>query len=237
VRYKINRSISIRTENAAKPVSQQSQFLKALMCSLQPVSASLDFGCGKFRYFDAILDTTDTLVVVDSNVQLSREQTLGRKRTSIRQLLRSSNRVKALNTVEFMDSEEHFDRAFCINVLSVIPSATTRKKVVQFILSKLKPGGSCLFVVQYRNSDFTRMKKMKNTSKMKGGFLIDSLRGFSFYAVIPPVPLLKFLKSAGFHIADLKLNEGSAYVLATRGRDSRIKRKFRIREEPFFSIQ
>jgi SAM-dependent methyltransferase len=237
VRYKINRSISIRTENAAKPASQKSQFLKALMGRLQPVTASLDFGCGKLRYVDAILETTDTLVVVDSNVQLSREQMLGGKRTSIRQLLRRSNRVKALNTVEFVDSEERFDRAFCINVLSVIPSAATRKKVVQFILSKLKPEGSCLFVVQYRNSDFTRMKEMKNAREMKGGFLIDSLRGFSFYSLIPPARLIKFLQSSGFHIEDLTLNEGSAYVLATRSRASRLKKKFKVREEPFFSIQ
>jgi hypothetical protein len=216
MRYKLASGIEIRTENAARPESQPSTFLLDLIASLPHVGSTFDYGCGKLRYQRAIADTTDVLAVVDSEIQLSRLQVLRGKETSIRNLFRQSNRMEVYNDVEFHELNTRFERGFCINVLPVIPSYSRRRRVLDVIHGKLRRDGNgeCLFVVQYRNSDFTRMRRMPNTTPWLDGFIIDSLRGYSFYGLIPPERLEASLKRAGFRIRETKLNEGSAYTWA-----------------------
>jgi hypothetical protein len=107
-----------------------------------------------------------------------------------------------------------YDRGFCINVLSVIPSASVRLGIVQLMRTKLKPGCPCLFVSLYRNSDFTRMQKLPNCTPYDNGFLMDSLRGHSFYGLIPPNDLAFLVKRGGFEVESVKLDEGTAYLWA-----------------------
>jgi hypothetical protein len=215
MRYKVASGIDIRTENAAKPESQQSKFLLELLGNLQHVASTFDYGCGKLRYQRAIAKTTDMLTLVDSEVQLSRLQVLRGKETSIRDIYKHSNHIHIYNDVEFHDINTQFERGFCINVLSVIPSFARRRQVLDIIHGKLRRDGECLFVVQYRNSDFTRMRKMSNAKPWLDGFLIDSFRGYSFYGMIPPDRLEGALKRAGFRVRETKLNEGSAYTWVT----------------------
>jgi len=217
MRYKLASGIEIRTENAAKPESQPSRFSVDLIAELPHVGSTFDYGCGKLRYQRAIADTTDVLAVVDSEIQLSRLQVLRGKETSIRSLFKQSNRIEVYNDVEFQELNTRFERGFCINVLPVIPSYSRRRRVLDVIRGKLRRDGNgeCLFVVQYRNSDFTRMRKMSNTKPWLDGFIIDSLRGYSFYGLIPPDRLEASLKRAGFRVRETKLNEGSAYTWAT----------------------
>ncbi|MEX2167300.1 MAG: hypothetical protein WD852_09825 [Methyloceanibacter sp.] len=214
--YKISREIVIKTENAAKPESQSSSYLKALILSLPTVDSSFDCGCGKLRYRDVILETTNTLAIVDSEIQLSRQQSLKGQKISIRDKERRSNRVTVHNDDEFKKLKQRFDRGYCINVLSVIPFYVKRKEVVEVIRSKLKRNGSCLFVVQYRNSDFSRMQSMPNARPFRDGFLIDSMRGFSFYGLIKPERLQSLVEEAGFLVHHVHLNEGSVYLCAIR---------------------
>jgi hypothetical protein len=215
MRYKLPSGIEIKTENAAKPESQPARFLLDLFTDLSHAVSSFDYGCGKLRYQRAIAETTDVLAIIDSEVQLSRLQLLRRKETSIRDLFKQSNRIQVYNDVQFQELNTRFERGFCINVLSVIPSYRRRRQVLDAIHKKLTPRGECLFVVQYRNSDFTRMKRMPNAKPWLDGFLIDSLRGYSFYGMISPQRLERALKRAGFRIRETKLNEGSAYTWAT----------------------
>jgi len=214
MRYKIAGGIEIRSENAAKPESQPSKFLLELLHELPHVSSTFDFGCGKLRYQRAIMETTNTLAAIDSEIQVSRTQVLRGEETSIRNLYKRSNRVQVYNEVEFQKLNIHFDRGFCINVLSVIPSYARRRHVLDTIQRKLRSGGECLFVVQYRNSDFTRMRKMKNAKPFLDGFVVNSLRGHSFYGMITPNRLRTSLKRAGFNIREIDLNEGSVYCWA-----------------------
>jgi hypothetical protein len=215
MRYKLASDIEIRTENAAKPESQASKFLLGLIANLPHVGSTFDYACGKLRYQRAITDTTDMLAIVDSEVQLSRLQLLRGKETSIRTIFKQSNRIHIYNDVEFQELDTRFERGFCINVLSVIPSYARRRKVLDIIRGKLRRDGECLFVVQYRNSDFTRMKKMSNAKPWLDGFIIESLRGCSFYGLILPDRLEASLKRAGFRVRETKLNEGSAYTWAS----------------------
>jgi hypothetical protein len=214
--YKIEPGVVIKTENAAKPCGQASGYLKTILTSLESVGSTFDYGCGKLRYKDAILHSTETLTLVDSEVQLSRKQMLCGKLSTIREMARRSNRLSAQNVAEFSTLSNLYDRAFCINVLSVIPLISVRRRVLKLIKEKLRLGGLCLFVVQYRNSDFTRMLSMTNARPWRDGFIIDSLRGFSFYGLISPERLENMVSKAGFEIVDQKLNEGSVYLWARK---------------------
>jgi len=214
MRYRLMNGIEIRTENAAKPAAQPSQFLLKIIKRTPQVACSFDYGCGKLRYSSAIANSTDTLAVVDSEIQLSRAQVLFGRKTSIRLEFNGSNRVSVYNNNEFSALDAKFDRGFCINVLSVIPSYARRRAVLNNIRDKLRREGECLFVVQYRNSDFTRMQQMPNARPWLDGFLIDSLRGYSFYGMIPPDRLERMLMRSGFFVRETMLKEGSAYVWA-----------------------
>lgn len=211
--YKIGSSIVIKTENAAKPEKQASSYLKELLAKLPVVDSSFDYGCGKLRYLDAILEKTSTLSL---EIQLSRIQKLKDSETSIRTLLKRSNRISIYNDEQFTELNAKYDRGFCINVLSVMPIIDRRRRALELIRSKLRPKGTCLFVVQYRNSDFTRMSKMSNARPGRDGFLIQSLRGYSFYGLISPETLTAMVKKAGFSVQQVSLNEGSAYLFAGR---------------------
>jgi hypothetical protein len=230
MRYDLGGGIIIKTENAAKPKGQASKFLQEILYELPHVPETLDYGCGKLRYYDSLLERTDALTLVDSEIQLSRLQTIGVDYASIRDVGRHSNRVTICNESEFAGLNRTFDRAFCINVLSAIPFYARRREVLSNILEKLNFGGACLFVVQYRNSDFSRMSKLSSAMKWRDGFVIDSLRGYSFYGLIRPERLVRMVLAAGFRVEGLFLNEGSAYLWGlkngARGRSTRSREAF-----------
>jgi hypothetical protein len=230
MRYKIGKEIIIRSENASKPETQSSAYLNTLISRLASVHSTFDFGCGKLRYQRVITKTTDLLALVDSEVQLSRTQMIRSRLTTIRDHVRKANDVGAYTVGQFASLERKFDRGFCINVLSVIPSARVRLGIVQLMRAKLKPGALCLFVVLYRNSDFTRMQKQTNCKPYGNGFLMDSLRGYSFYGLIPPSDLAKLIERAGFSVESIVLDEGTAYLWARSPEGARNLPSFSIRE-------
>jgi len=216
MRYGISPGIIVKTENAAKPGGQSSAFLKSLLATLPHVSETLDYGCGKLRYCDMILERTDYLTIIDSEIQLSRIQTLRGEKSTIRHIAGRLNCVEVYSDLEFAKLDRAFDRAFCINVLSVIPIPVERSRVLELIRSHLRPNATCLYVVQYRNSDFNRMRLMPNARSWEDGFLINSLRGFSFYGLISPDCLVSTVEKAGFGVRSVRRNEGSVYVWASR---------------------
>lgn len=236
MRYKLATNIVVKTENAAKPEKQGSAYLKSIISRLEPVSSSFDYGCGKLRYRDAILATTDTLAVIDSEVQLSRTQLIRGKLTTIREAARRTNRVSAFSTTEFGRLLTAFDRGFCINVLSVIPFLSARGRLLDLIRWRLRAGGTCLFTVQYRNSDFSRMRDMPNARPWLDGILVDSLRGYSFYGLISPERLAKMVERAGFEIVERTLNEGTVSLMARSLVKSKNLTSINIDEDRNFSF-
>jgi len=114
--------------------------------------------------------------------------------TTNRDHVGKSNHVHAYTVGQFASLDRKYDRGVCINVLSVIPSPNVRLGIVQLMRSKPKPRGTCLLVTLYRNSDFTRMQKLPNCQPYGNGFLMDSLRGHSFYGLIPPDDLASLVK-------------------------------------------
>jgi SAM-dependent methyltransferase len=214
MRYNLGNGVVIRSENAAQSGRNTSKHLRGIIADLPIVGSSFDYGCGKLRYAAAILETTETLTVVDSEIQLSRTQIIDGAITTVRAALGGNNRATAANVQEFDHLNMRFDRGFCINVLSVIPIDAIRRRVLGLIRSKLRPGAPCLFVIQYRNSRFTERLQLPNAQQQRDGILVDSLRGFSYYGLIPPDRLTTMLQAAGFEIITRTVHEGSVYVWA-----------------------
>jgi hypothetical protein len=150
--------------------------------------------------------------------------------TTIRDHFGKSNHVHAYTVGQFASLDRKYDRGFCINVLSVIPSAAVRLGIVQLMRSKLKARGTCLFVTLYRNSDFTRMQALPNSQPYGNGFLMDSLRGHSFYGLIPPGDLASLVTRAGFRVESIVLDEGSAYLWAKAPDQANQPMRFSIQE-------
>lgn len=224
MRYSLPGDIVLRTENAAKPASQASRYLSSMIRALPRVETSVDYGCGKLRNLEPMLDTSERLTLVDSEVQLSRRQMVHGSMIDVRSWVAASNRVTALNTEEFAEQVGGYDRGYCINVLSAIPYAFARKNALQLLRRSLRQNAECLFVIQYRNSDFTRMASLPYAKRWQDGILLDSLRGYSFYALISPEKLTLLVKGAGFDVEEIFLNEGSVYLRARLRRGSQDER-------------
>jgi hypothetical protein len=60
------------------------------------------------------------------------------------------------------------------------------------------------------------MAKLATAEPWHDGFLLNSLRGYSFYAFIPPNALIEMIEQAGFQVVSQQLNEGSVYVWASQ---------------------
>jgi hypothetical protein len=67
------------------------------------------------------------------------------------------------------------------------------------------------------------MSRLPNARPWLDGFLIDSLRGFSFYGLIRPQILSKLVAEAGFKVVDCHLDEGRVYLMAWSAEKPRIK--------------
>jgi hypothetical protein len=216
MRYRVSGDKVIRSENAAKTHHQKSKELVRLIEALPHVARSLDFGCGKLRYLSNLIETTDHLYVTDSDVQLGRDQRLFGVNTSIRQLARGSNAWAILPLNELYSGILTFDRIFCLNVLQVIPSPRLRQKILNRLSDLLELGGEIVLVVQYRNSDFSRMRKMPSASAFEDGMLLTFSRGVSFYGFIKPAVLKEMVAKAGLAITHAHVHDGSCYIIGTR---------------------
>jgi hypothetical protein len=226
----------IRTENAAKPPAQRSKYVSGLIRKLEPVEQSFDIGCGKLRYLNDIMKVSQQVTLVDSEIQISRQQVLFGKCTSMRDLFLRSNSAEVMSVREFGIIARQFDRGFCLNVLPLIPLRKARRSLLDLVFGRLRPGAECLISVQYRNSDFTRMSKLPNARPHLDGYLIDSLRGLSFYGLIPPSKLRSLVTSAGFEVVDQVLNDGSVYLRAKRPRSCLAKFRALIDEGSNFRL-
>lgn len=216
MRYRIRGHGIISSENAAKPPSQKNKFLVNAIACLDPVERTLDYGSGKLRYLHDILKKSDFVSIVDSDIQNNRMQIIFGKYQCISDLYIGDNAVEVLTSKELNGVTCYYDRAFLLNVLQIVPIPQIRLVILQRIYKSLRSGGQLFAVVQYRNSDFTRMLSMDNASKFRDGMVIKHLRGTSFYAFIRPAEFQSLITQAGFIITKCKLHDGSCYVWAER---------------------
>lgn len=217
--YRLPGGAIVRSENAAKPERQKSSYFVAILSKLAPVERTLDYGCGKLRYLEDLLLTTEELYVTDSDIQLTRGQILFGCRGNIIDFLRPRNHVHVIGLKKFNEVRDFFDRVILANVLQVVPMVRLRSIIIRRIFRSLRPGGELIAVVQYRNSDFDRMMKMPNSYRYSDGMVIRHIRGTSFYGFIRPPVLQELLTSEGFEISETKLYDGSCYITAHKPTD------------------
>jgi 2-polyprenyl-3-methyl-5-hydroxy-6-metoxy-1,4-benzoquinol methylase len=207
----------IRSENAAKPISQVSQPLLKWIESQKKVDEALDFGCGKLRYAGALAKRAARLTLVDSEVQLSRIQKIGDEITTVREYAASHwSNSRVLSIEEFESDTVKYNLILCANVLSAIPSTKVRSKVLRRLSSALCPTGRCLLVTQYRNSYFDEMAKSPNARPFLDGWLLVTPRMTSYYGIIPKQKLEALVTRHGFSVFESWIDRQSAYVLAQR---------------------
>lgn len=216
MRYKVG-NLEVRSENAAKPIAQAARPLVEWLRQMEPVGLALDYGCGKLRYSGHLAKRCSRLTLVDSGIQLDRVQKIAGRQTTVREFVKRkwpTSRVLAVE--EFEEDGTVFDFVLCANVLSAIPREDARSRVLHNLHRRLAPGGSCLFVTQYRNSDFRKMAASKNARRHLDGWILVTKRGAFYYGILDRRRLEELVTRHGFRSIHSWLEGQSAYVLATR---------------------
>lgn len=214
MRYKA-KGTTIRTENAARPAKQASSYLVKWISSLAHADNILDYGCGKLRYAAALTGRATTLTLVDSEIQISRIQTLAGNLTTIKNFApKAFPNSRVLSIDEFYRDELAYDFILCANVLPVIPIAKERAKMLRVLSSRLHPDGKALFVSQYQNSYFNNAMASPNSVPHLDGWLLTTNRGAYYFGLLPKETVIRIVSKYGFRVVDAWSHGQSAYVIA-----------------------
>lgn len=214
MRYRV-RGLEIRTENAAKPMGQPAKPLTRWLRRLNLVGASLDYGCGKLRYSEALARKSQTITLVDSKIQLDRLQKVGKRQTTVRLFAEKKwPTCRVLEIGEFMRDKQRYDFVLCANVLSAIPDRKIRESVLVGIASSLRSSGQCLFVTQFRNSYFRHAMTLPGATPYMDGWILRTRRGAFYYGMIDKEKLTRLVRKVKLEICEAWTDGESAYVLA-----------------------
>lgn len=199
MRYRV-KGAEIRSENAAKPHTQQSRSVATYLRELPRVASVLDFGCGKLRYANLIAKLGERMTFVDSEIQLSRLQRVRGHLTTVRDFVTrhySHGRVVSAETLATHKSQ--YDLITCINVLSAIPSKTALVQALRAIGRLTRKNGMAVFVNQHRNSYY---KRFEQDPRHLFGHLFKGRHGYSYYGILPPEQMSKLLVRHGFAVSN-----------------------------------
>ncbi len=205
----------IRTENSAKPISQANRYLTALLLSMPRVDSALDYGCGKLRYSLTLSKRSNSITLVDSEIQLSRLQIVCGQHTTIKRYAqRNLPSARVLSIEEFQEDDRKYDFILCANVLPIVPSEQSRAEIIRSLASKLYPSGKALFTTQFRNSYFRKMMASSEAQPYLDGWLLSTKRGSFFYGLIPMDKLAALISANGFYVQEAWVHGQSAYAWA-----------------------
>ena len=218
MRYKVG-NLEIRSENAAKPMSNAAAPLVDWIAQHDHVKAALDYGCGKLRYTKHIAKICTSLGIVDSTIQLTRLQRLNGIVTTVQEYAKSKWPTCTIYKVEeFWDGiRESYNLILCTNVLSIIPCPRTRAKSLRSIHAALAMDGELLVVNQHTNSYFTEIRRKAGTRRHLDGWIAQSRRGASYYGILNKDSVIHLLKRYAFRVKDSWIEGQSNYVLVTKG--------------------
>jgi len=206
----------IKSELAAKSPSQPPRALLRFLKDHDPVRRALDYGCGKLRYAGALSAMAQSLTLVDSPIQLARQQNIDGERTTVRELVRQKWPNAQIETIcEFQDKlRPKFDFALCANVLSAIPSKTARSQALAAIKRRLKTSGSLLVVNQHTNSYYGEVARREDVVSHLDGWLVPTGGGASYYGIIDKDKAAKILQLSGYQLVEHWIEGQSNYALA-----------------------
>jgi hypothetical protein len=217
MRYRI-KDIEIRSENAAKPATDASACLVEWLRDREYTQSALDFGCGKLRYTPHLAKKSKRLGIVDSEVQITRNQIIDGGYTSVHEYVRRKwpqCRIHVLE--EFCKNPSHrYHFILCANVLSAIPCPKARAMSLRAIYNALLSNGQVLFVNQHSNSYFKEAPKKPNTRLHLDGWIVQSRGGASYYGILNKDSVIRLVVRYGFSIDKAWVEGQSNYVIASR---------------------
>ncbi len=217
--YKIKK-IEIRSENAAKPVSDAAAYLVNWLNNRKNTLSALDYGCGKLRYTRHLMHRSTRIGIVDSEVQLTRKQLINGEYTSVELYAKEKwPSCKIYKLEEFWTEIPHrYNFILCANVLSTIPCQKVREKSLRAIHAALTKNGQVLFANQHANSYFTQVRRKPTTRLHLDGWIAYSKNGAAYYGILTKKFLSELIPKYGFSVKNAWINGQSNYVLAERRR-------------------
>lgn len=214
MRYFIKGGIEIRTENSAKPDSQSSRFIRDEILKLRKVNQSLNYGSGKLRFLSDMGLVSDHIVLTDSLIQIERIQSIsGVYSTNYKNFINGRNDISIVNLKDLRGLSEIFDRAYCLNVLPVVPFPAIRSNIFVRIKRSLKIGGELIIANRWRNSEFSIMKAKAGAMQFNGGTLIRSLRGYAYYNSVTEAEVSRLGSQAGFSVIYTRRFDGAYFMI------------------------
>lgn len=214
--YLIN-NVIVKSENAALSTSQTNKIVLKYIDNLPGKINILDYGCGKCRYSLQLSQKASHITLIDSQVQITRTQTIHSAKTSVELFAKNNLKNASVYYIENFDfSKQQFDFILCSNVLSAIPDKSTREKLLDNIYNILLDNGTALITVQYRNSYFNTYNNRNGVEKYEDGWLIKKNNSFSFYGIIYPEQLIEMCLNANLKIENAYKNDGSIYLTVAR---------------------
>ena len=211
--YLINEYL-IKSENAATSTLQTNSNVLSYISSLPTGIIALDYGCGKCRYSKQLNQKTSKLVLVDSEVQIRRKQTIHGKLLTVFQFAEHSlENAKAYALEDETWKKEKYDFILCTNVLSAIPSIDERYTVLKNISQLLAKDGISFISVQYRNSYFLSYDSAPNAKRFEDGWIIKKGNSYTFYGIITPNKIVEMCEQSGLHIIKQIKKNGSVYLV------------------------
>ena len=213
--YQID-NFTIKSENAALSNKQTNKNVLKKIETLSNHMTALDYGCGKLRYTIPLSKTVNDVVAIDSPEQLDRKQVIDGIKTTIRDYVLTNNKINVfeINSQEWLI--KRYDFILCTNVLSTIPFHQVRLNVLKNIESSLKDDGEAFISVQYRNSYFKEYGTRQNATCFYDGWILTNKNSRTFYGLILPEKLKELCFAAGLNIKNLFLDDGSAFITATK---------------------
>ncbi len=205
------------TERTAKPRCQASAPVKKWLLGNSCRGDVLDFGCGRLRYVPELAAVATTLTLVDSKEQLSRKLLFDiHRETIMEQVARRWPAARALDCEAFVQDRRNYDFILCANVLSAIPSATVRRRVICLLSSRLKSSGRCLFVTHFRNTYYRDLQMHPGAARHLDGLLVKREGCSTFYGLLPKTSLIRLVERCGMRSVEAWIDGESAYVLCRR---------------------
>ncbi|EGI6850819.1 methyltransferase domain-containing protein, partial [Escherichia coli] len=172
---------------------------------------AIDFGCGKLRYSEQLVNKFETVTFLDSRRQLERVQIIRGVQTTIPDYV--INNYKNANIVSYENIDKitnHYDFILCANVLSAIPCESTIHKVLSAIRELLKSDGEALIVNQYKSSYF---KRYESGIKHLHGYIYQNSRNAFYYGLLDVDTVSKICSDNNLEIIKSWSKAGSSYVV------------------------
>lgn len=197
MRYRVS-GREIRSENAAKPHSQQSAVVADYLRTQKKVGAILDYGCGKLRYADLLATVGRRVTFVDSKIQLTRLQRVRGRRTTVAEFVaRHYRHGRVVAAEEWRIGRARYDLVTCINVLSAIASREALNGALDVIREATRQTGLAIFINQHSNSRFKRYSRGK---KHLFGHLHRGKGRHFYYGLLSEPRVVRLLTRRGFKI-------------------------------------